>query len=115
MTDLEKWSSEANDVIEISLLPPSDSQAKVITFSPAFTYAIFGKEGDEDDEKQPDEEAQGNGETIFGYQGLKIRLDFEADTMRPNLRVNWTEKIDPVDDIQADEPEATLKEFMPGK
>jgi len=113
--DLEKWSTEANDAIKISLLPPSGSRTKATTFSPAFTYAIFGKENDEAHDKEPDEEAEGNGETIFGYRDLKLRLDFAADTMRPDLRVTWAEKLDPVGEIHADEPEDVLREFMPCK
>ena len=114
--DLEKWTVESNDAIRISL-QPSYARSKAITFAPAFTYAIFGKENEEDEQKQPDEEAaQGNGETIFGYQDLKIRLDFAADTMRPILKVTWAEKLEPIgDDIHADEPEEVLREFMPCK
>jgi len=113
--DLEKWSVEANDAIKISLLPPSGTRDKALTFPPAFTYAIFGTEKDEDNQRQHDEEAEGNGETIFGYQDLKIRLDFAADTMRPNLKVTWAKKLDTIGDVHADEPENTLREFMPGE
>jgi len=113
--DLEKWSVEANDAIKISLLPRSGPRDKALTFPPAFTYAIFGKENDEDEEGQPNEEAEGNGETIFGYRNLKIKLDFAADTMSPNLNVTWAEKLDAIGDIHADEPEDTLREFMPGE
>lgn len=68
-----------------------------MTFSPAFTYPIYGEE-----------------ETIFGYQGLKIKLAFTADTLQPSLEVASKAKFQPQGDVKPDDVEEPLREVIPG-
>lgn len=89
-------STSANDALKIRLLHPSGVKSRHHVFPPDFTYAIFGDE-----------------ETIFGYEGLKITLDLQADTFRPNLHVQSKAKVEEVGETKADEPEEILREFMP--
>ena len=69
-----------------------------VTFHPAFTYPIFGED-----------------ETIFGYQGLKIELDFTDDTLKPSLGVTSRARFEPLGDTKPDEIEEPLKEVIPGR
>lgn len=68
-----------------------------VTFHPAFTYPIFGEE-----------------ETIFGYQGLKIELDFTEDTLWPSLGVASKAHFKPLGDTKPDEIAEPLREVLPG-
>jgi histone acetyltransferase 1 len=70
---------------------------KIESFSPKFTYAIFGEE-----------------ERIFGYKGLKINIQFNACDMRPNASVTSVKKFQTVSEVEAFDVVGTLKEFLPG-
>jgi len=92
-------SANANEAIKIRFFPPAGSGVKKDTiFSPDFTHAIFGEE-----------------ETIFGYDKLKIWLDFDSDTLRPDLQVVHNGQVEQIGDTRADEPEEVLRELMPGE
>ncbi|KAK9772615.1 putative Histone acetyl transferase HAT1-like protein [Seiridium cardinale] len=94
----EEWTADANEALTISLVKHSDSGLKRIeSFNPKFTYAIFGEE-----------------ERIFGYKGLKINLQFNANDMRPNASVTWNKKFQTVSEVEAFDVVETLKEFLPG-
>lgn len=67
----------------------------VASFSPEFTYSIFGDE-----------------ETVFGYKGLKMHLQFAAHDLRPNLQVQFDEEFTPVDDVKPTDIKGLLKDFM---
>ena len=68
----------------------------ISTFSPEFTYPIFGDE-----------------ETIFGYKGLSIRLRFAAHDLRSNVHISYNERFKQVEDIAAVDLIKTLKPFVP--
>jgi len=91
-------SCSANEALHIRLKQPDNTRKKDVSFHPAFTYPIFGDE-----------------ETIFGYQGLKVQLDFSADTLQPSLDVTWKEKFTPVEETKADEIEDQLAPFLPSR
>jgi len=92
-------STNANEAIKIRFFPPAGSSVKKDTiFSPDFTHTIFGEE-----------------ETIFGYDKLKIWLDFDSDTLRPDLQVVHNKQVEQVGNTKADEPEEVLRELMPGE
>jgi histone acetyltransferase 1 len=74
----------------------ANAKSHNVTFQPAFTYPIFGDE-----------------ETIFGYKNLRIKLDFEADTLRPSTSVNFTEKYKAIGDTRPDEIDEKLAPFLP--
>ena len=95
---LHTGSTNSNEAVRICLRTPPDSKQEHAQFQPAFTYPIYGDE-----------------ETIFGYRGLRIKLDFAADTLKPALNVSWREKFTPVGETKADEVEEKLKEFLPSK
>lgn len=96
MADSKDWSTNSNEAVRIRMKIPAGSQLEDQTFHPAFTYPIYGEE-----------------ESIFGYRGLEIRLDFESDTLKPSLNVSWKEKFAPVGDTKADEVEEKIKPFLP--
>ncbi|CCH43491.1 Histone acetyltransferase type B catalytic subunit [Wickerhamomyces ciferrii] len=76
----ETWTISSNEALKVSI---ADDQG-YISFSPLFTYPIFG-----------------DAEQIFGYKDLKINLVFDSITFLPFLKVNYSEKLnDEVDDIQ---------------
>jgi len=68
-----------------------------VQFNPAFTYPIFGEE-----------------ETIFGYQNLKIKLDYAADTLKPACKITWDKQYPQVGDTKADDLDELLADFLPG-
>lgn len=65
-------------------------------FKPKFTYAIFGED-----------------ERIFGYQGLKINLQYNASDMRPNLQVSYGKKFTAIGETEPADIEATMHDFLP--
>ena len=66
------------------------------TFNPDWTYPIFGEE-----------------ERIFGYQGLKINLKFNASDMRPGLQILYSKKFKAVGDVEPTDLKTTLEDFLP--
>lgn len=60
------------------------------------TYAMFGDE-----------------ERIFGYQGLKINLKFNASDMRPCLQILYKKKFKPVGETEPMDIKAALEDFLP--
>ncbi|RPB22285.1 histone acetyltransferase type B [Terfezia boudieri ATCC MYA-4762] len=93
----EEWSADANEVLEISLIVPGDEKPKeIVKFHPKFTYPIFGES-----------------ETIYGYKGLKIRLQFAAHDLTPCLKVTWDKKVKAVGDVEPEDVEGKMKESLP--
>lgn len=90
-------STNSNEAINISLVTPGPGGAKAIaTFKPALTYALFGEQ-----------------ESIFGYKGLKIYLQYNACDMRPNVSTHYTRKYKQVGETEALDLQPVLKEFLP--
>lgn len=90
-------SSNSNDAVHISLVAPAEGGTKAIhTFNPKFTYPIFGDE-----------------ERIFGYQGLKINLRYNACDMRPGLQISYTKKFKTVGETSPTDLKAVLEPFLP--
>ncbi|KAH8805646.1 acyl-CoA N-acyltransferase [Xylogone sp. PMI_703] len=93
----EDWSADSNDAVIISLVNPSEGGARAVhTFNPKMTYSIFGDE-----------------ERIFGYQGLKINLKYNASDMRPNLQVNYSKKFKSVGETEPTDVKAILENYLP--
>ncbi|KAK6606083.1 histone acetyl transferase HAT1 [Botrytis cinerea] len=91
------WSSDSNEAIYISLVTPgAEGITSLHTFNPKFTYPIFGDE-----------------ESIFGYQGLRINLKYNACDMRPGLQITYNKKFKAVGDIEPTDLKATLEPFLP--
>ena len=60
------------------------------------TYSIFGEE-----------------ETIFGYQGLKINLRYNACDMRPGLQIMYTKKFKTVGETRPTDLKEVLEPYLP--
>ncbi|ESZ94902.1 hypothetical protein SBOR_4694 [Sclerotinia borealis F-4128] len=91
------WSTDSNDAIYISLVTPSaGGTTSLHTFNPKFTYPIFGEE-----------------ESIFGYQGLRINLKYNACDMRPGVQITYNKKFKAVGDIEPTNLKAVLEPFLP--
>ncbi|KUI59329.1 Histone acetyltransferase type B catalytic subunit [Cytospora mali] len=82
----DEWSVKANDVFTISLVAKAeDGPPKTIaSFQPTWTYPIFGNE-----------------ETIYGYQGLKVNLRYNASDMRPHFSHTKSQTV-PLDAAEQD-------------
>jgi hypothetical protein len=90
-------STESNDAVNISLVTPSDGGIKTLhSFNPKMTYSIFGDE-----------------ETIFGYQGLKINLRYNACDMRPGLQITYTKKFKTVGETSPTDLKEVLEPYLP--
>ena len=77
LTDQKKGTTNSNDAFTISLLRPQPQGLTALaSFNPRFTYSIFGDD-----------------ETIYGYQNLRINLQYRANDMRPNLQVSYAKKL----------------------
>lgn len=94
---LHTGTCDATSTFDISLVQPASPThlQTVATFSPEFTFSIFGDE-----------------ETVFGYKGLKIHLRFAAHDLRPNLSVQSDEVFEPVDDVKPTDIKGLLKDFV---
>ncbi|KAI1423258.1 histone acetyltransferase type B catalytic subunit [Xylaria sp. FL1777] len=94
----DEWTANANEALAISLVRPSASSIdKVSSFNPKFTYPIFGED-----------------ERIFGYKGLKIRLQYDARNLRPHLSISSSKRFNSVGEVEAVDLRAVMKEFLPG-
>jgi len=60
------------------------------------TYSIFGDE-----------------ETIFGYQGLKINLRYNACDMRPGVQILYTKKFKTLGETSATDLKSVLEPYLP--
>jgi histone acetyltransferase 1 len=90
-------STKANEALSVSLVTPAaDSTRAISTFHPKFTYSIFGDE-----------------ESIFGYQGLKIHLRYNACDMRPGLQISYNKKFKAVGETSATDIKEVLEDFLP--
>lgn len=90
-------STDSNKAVNISLVTPGAAGLKTLdTFNPKLTYAIFGDE-----------------ERIFGYQGLKINLRYNACDMRPSLQITYNKKFKTVGETSATDLKAVLENFLP--
>ncbi|KAI4214738.1 MAG: hypothetical protein LQ351_002814 [Letrouitia transgressa] len=97
MTDLEEWSTNANQALTISFVQSGQTSVQTLsTFHPRFTYPIFGEE-----------------ERIFGYQGLQINLRFAAHDLLPNIQISYDKRFKPVGDTKATDLLEKLKEWTP--
>ncbi|MDI1488894.1 MAG: histone acetyltransferase 1 [Ramalina farinacea] len=95
MEDQDAWSVNASEAVKISIVQPGETSPTTLAqFPPQFTYSIFGDE-----------------ERIFGYQGLKIDLNFAAHDLTPNLKFGWDKKFQPVGETEATDLEETLRPF----
>ncbi|OBT86133.1 hypothetical protein VE02_05426 [Pseudogymnoascus sp. 03VT05] len=93
----DDWSTQSNDALHISLVRPENGASKTInTFHPKFTYPIFGEE-----------------ESIFGYQGLKIHLRYNASDMRPNVLITYNKRFKAVGDVEPTDLKGLLADFLP--
>ncbi|KFX90268.1 hypothetical protein O988_08284 [Pseudogymnoascus sp. VKM F-3808] len=93
----DDWSTQSNDALHISLVRPENGTSKSIsTFHPKFTYPIFGDE-----------------ESIFGYQGLKIHLRYNASDMRPGVLITYSKRFKAVGDVEPTDLKGLLADFLP--
>lgn len=90
-------SANTNNAVHISLVAPSDAGIKTIhSFNPKMTYSIFGDE-----------------ETVFGYQGLKINLRYNACDMRPGVQIMYTKKFKTIGDTSPTDLKTILEPYLP--
>src|ERR1700709_1146554 len=90
-------STDSNSAVHISLVTPGVGGTKALhTFNPKFTYPIFGDE-----------------ERIFGYQGLKINLRYNACDMRPGLQITYAKKFKPVGETEPTDLKAIFENYLP--
>jgi hypothetical protein len=90
-------STDSNDALNISLVTSSDEGIKILhSFNPKMTYSIFGDE-----------------ESIFGYQGLKINLRYNACDMRPGLQIMYTKRFKTVGETSPTALKDILEPYLP--
>jgi histone acetyltransferase 1 len=93
---VNEWSTNSTECFSIQLVKSDGSE--VVTFEPAYTYAIFGEE-----------------EAIFGYQGLEINLRFVAHDLSPSLSISHAKVFPTQGDVQPTDIKSALKEFLPAR
>ncbi|KAG0647714.1 Histone acetyltransferase type B catalytic subunit [Hyphodiscus hymeniophilus] len=98
MADVQDdWSTDSNNAINISLVVPGEGGLKTLhSFNPKMTYSIFGE-----------------AEKIFGYQGLKINLRYNACDMRPGLQIMYTKKFKTVGETSPTDLKEILEPYLP--
>lgn len=90
-------STDSNDAVHISLVTPGVAGNKTLhNFNPKFTYPIFG-----------------DAERIFGYQGLKINLRYNACDMRPGLQITYAKRFKAEGETAPTDLRAILEEYLP--
>ena len=92
--DPEAWAVDSNEALNLTLYSPSASNP--LSFHPEFTYPLFG-----------------DAETIYGYKGLKVALDFAAWDMRGHVQIQYQQKLDTAEGVQVDDVLEILKEYLP--
>ncbi|KAI1811256.1 histone acetyltransferase type B catalytic subunit [Poronia punctata] len=94
----EEWTVNANDAITVSLVRPTGSSIeKIGSFNPKITFPIFGEQ-----------------ETIFGYKGLKINIQYDARNLRPHFSTSSSKKFKSVGEVEAVDVREVMKDFLPG-
>lgn len=84
LANLEEWIASTTDALQLSLVAPSKTGLQLLgSFSPKFTYPIFGDE-----------------EKVFGYKGLRMNLRFRANDMRPHFKMTQSKKFKAVGDAE---------------
>ncbi|KAI8075456.1 acyl-CoA N-acyltransferase [Gilbertella persicaria] len=102
VVDFSDWACNTNECTQISLVEPqrgdSDSLAPVhsTTFHPDFTYPIFGDH-----------------ETAFGYKDLSIQIKYTSGSLRPYLKIHYSQKYPSLASANADDLSKTLSEHLP--
>ncbi|KXJ94668.1 acyl-CoA N-acyltransferase [Microdochium bolleyi] len=92
----EQWTVDATETTNISLVQnAAKGLTRIETFQPRFTYPIF------EDER------------IFGHQGLKINIDFNASDMRPHFSTSSTKKYADVSGTEPEDVRKTMDDFLP--
>ena len=90
---VEEWSTNSTECFNIDLLRGN----KVVeTFTPDFTYPIFGEE-----------------EAIFGYRDLSINLSFAAHNLRPYLSIEHGRVFKAQGDVRPTDIKEALADFLP--
>ncbi|MCJ1310595.1 histone acetyltransferase 1 [Agyrium rufum] len=97
MAEPNEWICSANEAIIISLVTRNPDQ-ELISFSPKFTYSIFGDE-----------------ERIFGYKDLQIEILFAVHHLHPHVDISWSEKFKTVGETEAVDVKAALQDFLPAE
>lgn len=89
-------SADSNHAVHISLVVPSAGGPRALhTFNPAMTYSVFGED-----------------ERIFGYQGLKINLRFNASDMRPGLQIQYTKRFKQIGETAPTDLKELLEPYL---
>ncbi|KAL3210656.1 hypothetical protein MRX96_036939 [Rhipicephalus microplus] len=96
---LEAYVVSANDVVHFKLVMTTDDiEDDDIAFQPEMSHQIFGE-----------------GESIFGYRDLHVKLYYGSCSLTPYLGMSYTEKIDlkKSDGLKADDVLKTVLEKLP--
>lgn len=96
---LEAYVVPANDVVQFKLVMTTDDiEDDDIAFPPEMSHQIFGE-----------------GESIFGYRDLQVRIYYGCCSLTPYLGMSYTEKIDvkKSDGVQADDVLKAILEKLP--
>lgn len=89
----DSWASNSTSCTTLRLVgAPYGADTK---FHPSFTYPIYGE-----------------AETVYGYKGLEIQLDFASGSLVPHLQVQYKAKNEATT-ATLDDVEGKLKEFLP--
>ncbi|EHY58182.1 histone acetyltransferase 1 [Exophiala dermatitidis] len=94
----EEFSVNANDAIRVSIVQPGPNYQiiKRHEFHPKFTYPVVGE-----------------AETIFGYKGLDIEIQFAAHDMRPRLKIRYEDQFKTIGTTSALDLNKTFGTFLP--
>ncbi|KAI9700160.1 MAG: histone acetyltransferase 1 [Bogoriella megaspora] len=93
------WSYDSNEATTLKFWRVSEQGGQLQcdhSFHPSYTYPIFGEE-----------------ETIFGYQGLHIDINFALHDLRCNVDIRFKNIFEPVGDIEAFDIPTALRPFVP--
>jgi len=93
----EVGSTNATEATTIFVQQPGKNEPTTVAdFKPVFTYSIFGDE-----------------ESIFGYQDLKISINFAAHDLYPNIHWTSGKRFNSVGVTEALDIRDALTEFAP--
>lgn len=92
-SDRRPGSANSTTALQISLF---QGDKRVTSFSPEYTYAIFGDE-----------------ESIFGYRNLSIKLSIAAHDLTPHVQLTYDERFKDQGEVQASDIVGALEDFLP--
>ncbi|WBW71045.1 histone acetyltransferase Hat1 [Schizosaccharomyces osmophilus] len=93
MSNLDEWVHNANECITI--VQKNEKGEIDCKFHPTFTYNIFG-----------------DSEVLYGYKNLNIEIQYALPSMKPELKVVYSDRLAPESGVEPTNVDETLSKYL---